>query len=200
MTSSLAGTRAAVVGGSDPLVAATVAALRSAGAQVDVGSLDDGPLDLAVHIADCRGADRALIDLDEQAWDDAAEAPARALLATMQSAHPLLRRPGGRLLVVLPSAALDGAAGLVAETTGWEAMRLLAKSAARRWAEQGIAVHIVGVRLDGPADARRTEPVLGPEHAGTAAVAEVVVLLAAAAAMPLTGQTLIVDGGALMLP
>lgn len=204
MTTSLAGRRAAVVGSPDPPADAIVAALRRAGASVVAGSLDDGQidedLDLVVHVADCRGAERALVDLDEQAWDAVAEAPARALLATIQAAHPLLRRSGGRLVVVVPSAALEGAAGLVAETTGWETMRLLAKSAARRWAEHGITVHIVAVRIDGPPDAHRTEPVLGSAQAGADAVADVVLLLAAAEAVPLAGQTLVVDGGALMLP
>jgi 3-oxoacyl-[acyl-carrier protein] reductase len=204
MTTSLAGRRAAVVGSSDPPADAIVAALRRAGVQVAAGPLDggqtDGGLDLVVHIADCRGAERALVDLDEQAWDDAAEAPARALLATIQAAHAPLRRSGGRLVVVVPSAAREGAAGLVAETTGWEAMRLLAKSSARRWAEHGIKVHIVAVRIQGPPDAHRTEPVLGSDHASAEAVADVVVLLAAAGAVALTGQTLLVDGGALMLP
>ncbi len=204
MTTYLAGRRAAVVGSSEPPAETIVAALRRAGARVVEGSLDDGliggELDLVVHIADCRGAERALVDLDEQAWDDAAEAPVRALLATIQAAHAPLRRTGGRLVVVVPSAALEGAAGLVAETTGWEAMRLLAKSAARRWAEHGITVHVVAVRLEGPPDARRTEPVLGADQASADAVADVVVLLAGAEAVPLTGQTLVVDGGALMLP
>ena len=138
------------------------AALARAGATTV--ALDGSAVDLVVHVVDHERSDLALVDA-------AAEAPARGLLATLQAAHPGLRAAGGRLVVVLPGAGLTGAAGLVAETTGWEAARLLALSAARRWLADGVTVNVV-------ASSRQ------------AAVADSVLLLAADEAAHLTGLTL----------
>lgn len=187
-----------MVGPEGPARAAVEEVLAGAGAER--GELDGSPVALVVHLADTTVAAGPLLDTDEDAWERAAEAPARDLLATLQAAHPGLRAAGGRLVVVVPATALEGAAGLVAETTGWGAVRLLAKSAARRWAADGITVAVVAPRLDEPPDAGRTAPVLGSEHHGHRALAETVLLLAADEAAHLTGATLQVDGGALMLP
>jgi 3-oxoacyl-[acyl-carrier protein] reductase len=160
------------------------ALMTAGGTRTDV---DGGPVDVVVHVADCSGARRALIDVDEDAWDAAAEAPVRALLKTLQRAHPVLVSDRGRLVVVLPAAALEGATGLVAEATGWEAMRVLAKSAARRWVDDGVTVNVVCVPLDA-------------HHGDSHAVADSVVLFARLEAAHLTGATVVVDGGQLMLP
>lgn len=186
MATRLDGRRAVVVGPTGPrgpTHRAVADALAAAGAAP--GRLDGSPVDLVVHVADHRRREAALIDTDETAWDDAAEAPARALLATLQAAHPGLRMAGGGLIAVVPSVSLVGAAGLVAEATGWEVVRLLAKSAARRWAADGITVNVVASRV---------------EVSGDAGVAAAVLLLAADEAVHLTGATVQVDGGALMLP
>jgi phosphoribosylamine-glycine ligase len=78
-----------------------------------------------------------LVDTDEAAWEAAAEAPARELLAALQAAHSSLQATGGRVVVVMAPA------GSVAEATGREAARLLAISARRRWAAEGITVEVV---------------------------------------------------------
>lgn len=145
------------------------AALSGAGAASV--ALDGSPVDLVVHVVDHGRTDLAIVDTDEAAWEAAAEAPPRELLATLQAAHPGLRAAGGRLVVVLPGIGLTGAAGLVAETTGWEAARLLAVSASQRWLADGITVNVV-------ASSRR------------GAVADSVLLLAADEAAHLTGVTL----------
>ncbi len=163
----LEGRRVVVVGHDDVGIEA---ALIGAGASmVDP---DGSPVDLVVHVCGDGRTDLALVDTDEATWEAAAEAPARELLATLQAAHPGLKAAGGRLVVVLPAKALSGAAGLVAETTGGEAARLLALSAARRWLADGITVNVVAPR--------RSEAV----------VSDTVLLLAADEAAHLTGQTL----------
>jgi NAD(P)-dependent dehydrogenase (short-subunit alcohol dehydrogenase family) len=166
LVATLEGRRVVVVGHDE---AGIEGALVGAGASVV--DLDTTPVDLVVHVCDHGRTDLALVDTDEVAWERSAEAPARELLATLQAAHPGLKAAGGRLLVVLPAKGLAGAAGLVAETTGWEAARLLAVSAARRWLADGIAVNVI-------ASGRR------------AAVADTVVLLAYDEAAALTGQTI----------
>lgn len=117
------------------------AALAAEGAALV--TLDGAPVDVVVHLPEPVVGDIALLDTDEAAWDAAAEAPARAFLATVQAAHPSLAATRGRLVVVLPRAVLTGSAGLVAATTGWGAVLALARSAGRRWAAGRIRVTTV---------------------------------------------------------
>jgi NAD(P)-dependent dehydrogenase (short-subunit alcohol dehydrogenase family) len=198
MPTRLDGRRTVVVGDEGSCGSAIRAALLAAGGTS--GALDGTSVDVVVHVANRTDHPRALIDVDEHAWAVAAEMPVRALLATLQAAHPGLRVASGRLIVIVPTVALDGAAGLVAESTGWEAVRLLAKSAARRWAADGITVNVIATRLREPPEARRTPPALDSAHSDDGAVASTVLLVASDAAAHLTGATLQVDGGALMLP
>ena len=198
MATRLDGRRAVVVGDEGSCGPAIRAALAAAGATL--GALDGAPIDLVVHVAAGPDHPRPLVEVDEEAWAAAAELPVRALLATLQAAHPGLRAADGRLVVVVPAVALEGAAGLVAEATGWEAVRLLAKSAARRWGQQGITVNVVATRLREPPDATRTAPSLARTGWDDGAVAAMVLLAASDEAAHLTGATLQADGGALMLP
>jgi len=78
-------------------------------------------------------AGRAFDTTDESTWDALAEAPARRALLALQRAHRATRHAGLVFVLVQPVVALEGSAELVAATTGWEAQRVLVKSAARRW-------------------------------------------------------------------
>jgi 3-oxoacyl-[acyl-carrier protein] reductase len=120
--------------------------------------------------------------------------------------HPLVAPTHGAVVLVAPTVSQEGAAGLVPYTTAVEAQRLLAKSAARQWAADGITVVVVAPRLDAmapgvdAADALRTDPVLDASTRDADSVARLVALLADPAARAMTGGTLAVDGGALMAP
>ena len=183
--------------------------------------LDGRGLDLVVHIYDAAAAlpARPVTDLDAADWDCACEAPIRGFISTLRAARPLLTATKGHLVVVTPAVSLEGAAGLVALTTGAEAVRILAKSAARRWGPDGIRVNVVAAPLavfvdatveasagtrSGDAafgsDARRTDPCLPPVASGPDAVARTVAWLAGPGSEAVTGATIAVDGGALMTP
>lgn len=134
--------------------------------------------------------------IGEEEWDRRAEAPVRTALLALQAAH----RHRARLIVVSPTAGLEGAAGLVALATASEGVRMLAKSAARRWGPEGITVNVVAVAVaafgvDSP-DAARTLPALPPT--ALAGVTSTVAWLAAAEGI--TGVTITADDGALMAP
>jgi 3-oxoacyl-[acyl-carrier protein] reductase len=132
----------------------------------------------------------------------------RAALHCCQAAGRELSERGGRLVLVTPTIALTGAAGLVPYATAVEGMRAMAKSAARQWGERGITVNCVAppVELMAPARAAApdglalTAPPLGREPDARADVAPVVALLAAEAAHFVTGATIPVDGGLVMAP
>jgi len=164
-----------------------------------------GPIDVVVHAAlDVTAAPSPVADLDEGEWDARCEAQLRATLWCCQAAFEVLRDRGGRLVLITPSVSLTGAAGLVPLTTAVEGMRAMAKSAARQWAGHGITANCVAPSLEAmvpdAAPAGITPPVLGRPPDARGDVAPVIALVAAGAAHFVTGTTIVVDGGAVMLP
>jgi 3-oxoacyl-[acyl-carrier protein] reductase len=124
-----------------------------------------------------------LIEADENAWEQRCEAVLLDALHRAQEAFSSFDGRGGRVVFVMPSVSLIGAAGLVPLTTALEGVRALAKSAARQWADHGITVNcVVG------------DTSLRDE------IADVVGFLGSEAGGVITGQTIVVDGGPVMLP
>jgi 3-oxoacyl-[acyl-carrier protein] reductase len=140
-------------------------------------------------------------DADESMWHDLVGGSLQGYVEFLQAAERRLRGGDGRLVVVVPTLGLAGAAGLVAWATVAETQRSLAKSAARVWGENGITVNCVAVPpslLAGEsADLARSDlqraalpdPDLGQDAAG------VIASLCGAAMAPVTGTTVAVDGG-----
>jgi 3-oxoacyl-[acyl-carrier protein] reductase len=172
--------------------------------------LDEQPPDERDGIVLVIGADpapnsRPLIDTNEAEWRDAAEiAPLRAMRA-LQRARRVTLAQRGNIVVIAPSVGLIGAAGLSPYVAGIEAIRAMAKSAARQWAADWISVSLIVVPLElivsGAGD-------LVPHVGGGArkdidlleAVVRAVYFILSGAGPGLTGSTLVVDGGALMVP
>lgn len=155
---------------------------------------------------------RPVVDLDEVEWDDACERMIRASFVLLQQAHAVLR-DGGRVVVVLPTVAATGVAGLVPLCTAVESVRVMAKAVARRWGSRGITVNTVEIELapfvlgasaTDAADGVPHVPVLGqPSLADRDPVADVVSLidlLAQPAADGLTGALLVADRGTVLQP
>lgn len=187
----------------DPTDAAAVATALGARAPFDVVVL--------AWVEPSALVTRAAIDLDEQSWDDACERTIRASFVLLQQAHAVVR-DGGRVVVVLPTVAATGVAGLVPLCTAIESVRVMAKAVARRWGARGVTVNAIEVELeayvlgDDPADGFEVPlvPVLGqPSLAERDAVADVVGLvdlLTEPAADAITGALLVADRGTVMQP
>ena len=190
--------RVASVAGSGPLADAVTAALSAAGARFD------GRPDVAVWASIAEEALLAspVVGMGEPDWVRRCEEPLFAALQFFQGAYPDLKGRDGRAVLVCPSVALEGAAGLVPLAAAAEGQRQLAKSLARRWGRDGITVNIVTVPVGalGPApdDATRTERALTADP--LVAAAATVVWLASAGAAGITGATIGADGGAVMAP
>jgi 3-oxoacyl-[acyl-carrier protein] reductase len=107
-------------------------------------------------------------------------------LHVAQTTHRVLVE-GGRLVFVLPDVGISGGADHVALGTAVEGLRALAKSAGRQWAERGITTASLLVPTD-------------PDRVDVEAVADVIASLLGPAGDALTGVTLPVDGGSLMVP
>jgi NAD(P)-dependent dehydrogenase (short-subunit alcohol dehydrogenase family) len=169
-----------------------------------------GSIDAVVHayVDPAALTSEKLADTAEADWDRRCEAMLRAALLCCQAAGQELSARGGRLVLVTPTIALTGAAGLVPYATAVEGMRAMAKSAARQWGERRITVNCVAPPVElmatagaaGPDGLALTEPPLGREPDARADVAPLVALLAAEPAHFVTGATIPVDGGLVMAP
>ncbi|MGI9604032.1 MAG: SDR family NAD(P)-dependent oxidoreductase [Acidimicrobiales bacterium] len=150
----------------------------------------------------------SLLEVDEQAVQAGWESGPLATLRLMRAAHPHLR--GGGVIVNLGSRA-----GVKADPVGCgaygavkEAIRVLTRSAAWEWADDGIRAYAIMPLADSPAlaDLARNEP---DAHARSLAaipqrrfgdpetdIGRVVVFLCGPDAGYLTGITIPIDGGA----
>ena len=168
-----------------------------------------GPPDAVVHAFVDPDAltSEALAETAAADWDRRCEALLRAALHCCQAAGQELAERGGRLVLVTPTIALTGAAGLVPYTSAVEGMRAMAKSAARQWGDRGVTVNCVAPPVEllapgamAPAGVALAERALGREPDPRTDVAPVVTLLAADPGHFVTGATIPVDGGIVMAP
>jgi NAD(P)-dependent dehydrogenase (short-subunit alcohol dehydrogenase family) len=86
-----------------------------------------------------------LADVDDAAWRAQVELPLRRMLACFQGAYRYFGGRGGSVVVIVPTASMTGAAGLVPWAAVTEGGRALAKAAARAWGHVGIVVNCVAV-------------------------------------------------------
>jgi 3-oxoacyl-[acyl-carrier protein] reductase len=169
-----------------------------------------GPFDAVVHafVDPAALTTEPLADTAEADWDRRCEAMLRAGLYCCQVTGRELSARGGRLVLVTPTVALTGAAGLVPYVTAVEGMRAMAKSAARQWGEWGVTVNCVAPPVElmvaagapAPAGLALAPRALRRDPDARADVAPVVALLVSDAAHLVTGVTIPVDGGIVMAP
>jgi 3-oxoacyl-[acyl-carrier protein] reductase len=228
-------TTTVVVGGDRGIGRGLVAALEQTGRRVVV--LADGPVDLTDPVAVRAVLDDAaeavpvttvvlahldpaalrstpLLELGEPGWEAAAERSLRAAFVVLQQVHAVVP-DGSRVVLVLPTAAASGAAGLVALCTAVEGIRVMAKAVARRWGARGITVNTIEVDLaafvlgadaagdDAAASVPAVSQLGTPALAPGSAVADVVGLievLDSPAGAALTGGLLVADRGTVMQP
>ena len=158
---------------------------------------DDGPVDLVVHVVTDPGdlVERPLSSTDAAEWGRRCDDVLTTAVASAKDAHARLAARGGRLVFVVPSLGLTGAAGLVPFATAVEGVRALAKTAARQWGEDGITVACVARHVAGPTVALSS---IGPPT--NTDIAGMLALLATEHAAALTGATLVLDGGTVLVP
>jgi 3-oxoacyl-[acyl-carrier protein] reductase len=180
------------VSGDDGTLAA---ALAARGAEIVTG---DGPVDAVVHVVtDPDGlAERPVAGMDVDEWDRRCDGVLRDAIDAAQDAHRRMHDDGGgRLVFVVPSMGLTGAAGLAPIATAAEGVRAMAKTAARQWGSLGITVGCVARRVAGPVVA--VSSLEGPTDDE---VADVIALFATEQLRSATGGTLVLDGGTVLVP
>jgi 3-oxoacyl-[acyl-carrier protein] reductase len=151
------------------------------------------------------GTPRPLVSLDAEQWDAVGEQPLRDFVHFMQSAHARLRTAGGSVVVVIPTIAMTGAAGLAPWAAVADGQRSLAKSAARVWGTDGITVNCIAVPaallVGASTDISRPDLQNSALHEPDLAdVAGAVCALLSAEMQVVSGATISVDGGRWMNP
>jgi 3-oxoacyl-[acyl-carrier protein] reductase len=199
--------------GADHLSDALAYGLRDLGATVTIADSAadlDAQVDALVWAAanSALGTPQPLVTLDADQWRALTEDPLREFVTFMQEAHRRLRDRGGRVVVLIPTIALTGAAGLTPWASVGDGQRALAKSAARVWGRDGITVNCVALPAalmasgEGAADISRPdlqESALSDPDVRSD-VTSVVGSLCSPALGAVTGATIAVDGGRWMNP
>ncbi len=192
-----------VVGSGDPISAA-VAWCLDAEVVAPGGPFPSGS-DGVVVVADAPDQ-TSLSDVDSATWGRLVHDPLWRTMSTLQRAYTAMRSRGGRIVLIVPTVGMAGAANLVPYTTAIEGIRAMAKSAARQWSTHGVLVNTVAVplRLLAPSltnvDSHLTAPAVDNADALIESVAETTRFLLRLDVDHVVGQTIAVDGGSVMLP
>jgi NAD(P)-dependent dehydrogenase (short-subunit alcohol dehydrogenase family) len=169
-----------------------------------------GRVDAIVNNAVTYGGPGPLAAITDAEMDDVYTSGVKATLWGMQAVYPHMRAAGwGRIVNVGSGAGVIGFPGFGAYAAAKEAIRALTRTAAREWAADGIVVNCYCPAAYEIRPNRATNPFLAAADArflnqhptGRAGDAEgdiapVVRFLCSDACRYLTGETLMVDGGA----
>lgn len=145
--------------------------------------------------------------MSEGEWVEVAEVPLLRFMEHLQAAYRALQTGGGSVVAVVPSCGLTGAPELSALVTSVEGVRAMAKSAARQWGEHAITVNSVAVPVslwDDHASEKLSflhpAPVVTDTPRLVKALAGVIRMFTSPEAAAISGATVVVDGGRVMLP
>ena len=182
-------------------------------ALVDAAVREYGTVDGVVANAVTSTAPVGVEDLLDADLDVPYAAGVKGTVWLMQAAFPVMREQGcGRIVTFGSNAALEGIASYAAYSAAKEAIRAVSRTAASEWGRYGITVNCicpVSVRhhtpgLDDPETLARFERSFSRQpipHDGRLEedIAPVVGFLLSDASAFVTGQTLMADGGRIML-
>ncbi|MEM9519097.1 MAG: SDR family oxidoreductase [Actinomycetota bacterium] len=146
-----------------------------------------------------------LVDLTPAEWSAACDTPLRSAIDLTRSVHDPLAATGGTIVFVVPVMASAGGADYAALAALGEGVRILAKSLARSWGGSGITAHAVTLDPHSfltsddaagiAADNALHDPPLGRVPDDTDDIAPIIAWLSSDTAAPLTGASLVIDGG-----
>ena len=183
----------------------------AAGLKTVVHDLDESVLPKSGSVVIVIGVDPVLepthiCTLSATEWRRFAEQPMRQALSALQRSYSSMHKEGGRIVLVLPSIGMTGGPYLVPSTTALEGIRAMAKSAARQWASENVIINIIAA----PLHLFATKLSASAAHVTAAALQDDDKLIESVIATTrfllkrdvtgLVGATIVVDGGAVMLP
>lgn len=199
----IAGRRIRIVG-SGPLARTFAEDLAGYGAEIvdsssgspvsDLDALVFAPWDAAVM------KPVAMAELRDDEFDEAWQQTMDSAVGACTQARLSFRNGRGCIVLTFPTTAFTGGAGYSHWAAAAEGVHILAKSAARQWGPEGIAVNSLAIS---PALVLADPVAAGPVSIATPARPEasagpVLAFLCSEAAHNLAGQALTVDGGSWM--
>jgi 3-oxoacyl-[acyl-carrier protein] reductase len=171
-----------------------------------------GRLDALVHNANVTSPRaRSIPEIGEEDWDATVSVGLRPIFWSARAALPALIRSGGTMIVLTSQSGIDGTPTLPIYATVKGAQRALVKSLAREWGPLGVRVNAVAPSAVTPALVLHLER---EPHMRTHMIARsplrrfgdaeqdigrAVTFLIGPDSAFVTGQTLVVNGGALMM-
>jgi 3-oxoacyl-[acyl-carrier protein] reductase len=171
-----------------------------------------GKLDAFVHNANDSGAGaRSVEAIGDSDWVGPVAVGLRPIIFAARTVLPALVETQGTMVLLTSPAGIDGTATLPVYSAVKGAQRALAKSLAREWGPLGVRVNAVSPSAVTPALAAylEREPHMRPHMVNRAAlrrmgdaerdIGRALNFLIGPGARFVTGQTLIVSGGAMML-
>ena len=172
-----------------------------------------GKLYALVHNATSRFSGRPcpLEDVTDEDWDDQIKVGLRGTLHCGQAALPELRKNAGTLIVLVSNAGIEGSLPLPTYSATKGAQRTLVRSLAREWGPLGVRVNALAPVAMTPAmgeffeawpqmrDYIEIRAALRRIGDSEADIGHAVNFLIGDDSAFITGQTLVVNGGALML-
>ncbi|HEY8526415.1 MAG TPA: SDR family oxidoreductase [Acidimicrobiales bacterium] len=172
-----------------------------------------GGLDAAVHNATSPQSSRSasLEDIDDAMWDELVAVALRGAFHLATASAAALRERRGTLVMLTSTAAIEGSAPLPAYAAVKAAQRTMVKSLAREWGPAGVRVNAIApvAVTRAMADFFEREPEAAERLAERAAlrrlgepeadIGRVLTFLIGPDSAFVTGQTLVVNGGAMML-
>lgn len=196
--------RTVVIGPTKELSAALADGLDASFVGNSTETLPDA--DGVVIVVDPDPGPGLLSALHPEEWDRIVNTAMWDTLAVLQRARRSLLQSRGRIVLVVPTIGLAGAARLVGYITALEGVRAMAKSAARQWSSEGISVNVVAtaLRLFAPDEAAAAAHPSAPAVQDSASLLQSVVESVKFLLLPnldhVAGETIVVDGGSVMLP
>jgi 3-oxoacyl-[acyl-carrier protein] reductase len=181
-------------------------------AAVAVARAEFGRLDAFVHNANDPGSGaRSAEAIGDADWEGPVAVGLRPILFAAHEVLPALIETGGSVIMLTSPAGIDGTATLPVYSTVKGAQRALVKSLAREWGPLGVRVNAISPSAVTPALAAylEREPHMRPHMIKRAAlrrmgdperdIGRALNFLIGPGARFMSGQTLIVSGGAMML-
>jgi len=169
-----------------------------------------GKLDILVNNAHA-SMQAPFVETTQEMWDLSLGSGMYATFWLMKAAYPELRKTKGAVVNFASGAGLRGRANQVTYAAAKEAIRAITRVAAREWAVDGIRVNVVspvaltpGVQRWAQAFPAEYQEMVNTVPLGRLGdpesdIAPAVAFLASDAAKYITGQTLMTDGGSIML-
>jgi NAD(P)-dependent dehydrogenase (short-subunit alcohol dehydrogenase family) len=170
-----------------------------------------GRLDILVNNAQALKPGTLLEDTDDETWRLTLESGLHGTLYHMQAAFPHLKVSGGSIINLGSREGILGGIGFAAYGATKEAIRALSRIAAREWGKHGIRVNVICPAALSPpalvyfeahpdqAEIYRRDICLGRFGDPEQDIGAAALFLASDESRYVTGQTLNVDGGQVML-